>query len=176
MQRSGIFFTDKLDNIIVILEVFETLAYVLLVQRTKHRIVDIVELLGHENTLVAGKWHWLREVCAVNIVNRTPRTVNPMGTGLEYVMLEIVFMEQHQTLLAALLGKLFKACPIPFIGFGQVIPAKSIPCSALSRTRERLLVKRSPHIAVGPADALMVGSAQVVPQSIIMVKHAITVL
>ena len=169
VQRTCIFLAQQLHHVALVLEVVETLADVLLVQRSQYGVVDVVELLGHEYALVACERHRFGKVGAVDIVHRTPRTVNPVGSCLEYVVLKIVLVEQQYAFLCTFFCKLVESHPVPLVRLCKVVAAQSVPCGALSCTAECLLVERSPNVAVGTAHALMVSAAQVIPQSVVVV-------
>ena len=83
--------------------------------------VFVVELFGDEDALVAGEGHWLREVGAVDIVDRTPGTIHPVSTGLKDVMLEIVLVEKKDILLCSFLSKFVQTAPVPEVWSGEVV-------------------------------------------------------
>ena len=145
-------------------------------KRPQHRIVLIIELFGHEYSLVASKRHWFGETGLVNIVNWSPRTIHPMGSCFQYIMLEIMLMEEENALFIGLFRKFTKTLPVPLIGLCQVIFGKSVPCCALSATGKRLFIERCPYITVGTTNTLMIRPPKIVPQSIVMIEHSIMVL
>ena len=101
VQWTGIFFAQQLHHIVTVFELLQALADVLSVQGAQHGVIDIVELLCHEHPLVAGIGHRLGERRGVDIVHRSPRTIYPMGTGLDDVVLEIVFAEKQYAFLCS---------------------------------------------------------------------------
>ena len=63
-------------------------------QWTEHRVLLVIELFRHEDTLIASEGHRLWEVCVIDIVDGSPGTVYPVGTCLPDVMLEIMLVFQ----------------------------------------------------------------------------------
>ena len=77
-----VFGTDEMHHIRLVFQLVETHTDILLMQGTEHRILFVIELLCEEDTLITCEGHGLGEVSAVDVVDRAPRTVYPMGTGL----------------------------------------------------------------------------------------------
>ena len=73
------------------------------------RVTHVIKLFGHEDALVTRERRRFRKVGMIDTVRRAPRTVHPMCPGLEDVVLEIVFVEQHQSALVAEVGELFQS-------------------------------------------------------------------
>ena len=123
MQRSGVLVAYQLHHVVLVFQTFQAGTDVLFVERTQHFVVLVVELFRHEDAFVARKRHRFGEVGLVHIVDRTPRTVHPMGARFENVVLEIVLVEQHNTLFGTLFCKFVKARPIPLVGLVKVVKA-----------------------------------------------------
>src|SRR5690606_19444491 len=94
-----------------------------------------------------------------------------MRAGFENVVLEVVIVQQHDPLLLAQRDKLRQAGPVPGVVLRQVVLAQSVPGSADAAAGERLLVKRRPHVAIHPADTLMIVAAAVVPEAIVVLER-----
>ena len=121
MQWSRIFSTKEMHHIGLLFQLFKTHSDILTMQRPEHWVLLIVELFCNEYALVAGKGHWLREIRAVDIVYCTPGTVYPMGTGFQYVMLEVMLIEKEYLFFCGLAREVPKTVPIPAVGFCKVI-------------------------------------------------------
>ena len=163
MQRTGVFGTQQVHGIGLVFQGFQAHPDILAVEGAQRGVGLVVELLGHEHALVTGKGNGLGEGGAVDVVHGAPRTVYPMGTGLEDVVLEIVLVEEQDAMGCGLGGKLIEARPVPPIGLDEVVERQSVPGGALSAPGEGLLVEWGPHVAIGTAHTLMVGAAQVIP-------------
>ena len=134
-------------------------------------MIDIIEHIRHKNAFIACKRNRFREVRFINIITASPRTVHPMCTGFQNIMLEIVLMEQEQSFSTSLFRKFFQTCPIPCIGTVQIIFTQAFPGNALTATSERLFIKGAPYISIAPTDAFMVIPATIIPKSVILVKY-----
>ena len=87
------FCTCQLNDIRIICEVIETLANILPMQLAAYRMTDIVKHICYENTFVSGKWNGFRKSGLIDIITASPRTVHPMCSGFQNIMLEVVFVE-----------------------------------------------------------------------------------
>ena len=63
-------------------------------QWTEYGVLFVIELFCHKYTLVTSKGNGFWEVCTIDVVDGTPWTIHPMGTCLQNVMLEIVFVDK----------------------------------------------------------------------------------
>ena len=171
MQRTGKLCTGQLNHIRIIGKVVQALTNVSSMQLTSHRMIDIIEHIRHKNAFIACKRNRFREVRFINIITASPRTVHPMCTGFQNIMLEIVLMEQEQSFSTTLFRKFFQTCPIPCIGTVQIIFTQAFPGNALTATSERLFIKGAPYISIAPTDAFMVIPATIIPKSVILVKY-----
>ena len=95
MIRTCVFGTDEMHHIGPVLQLVETHTDVLAMEGPEHGILFVVELFGEEDALVACEGHRLRETGAVDVVDGAPRTVHPVGTGFEDVVLEVVLVEKE---------------------------------------------------------------------------------
>ena len=172
-QRPGEFTAGELDHIRLIRKVGQILPDETPMQFTPHRIGHVIKLFRHEDALVARKRWRLGKTRAVDVVCRPPRTIHPMRPGFDNVVLEITFVEQHQPARIANSRERFQPRPIPRIKLRKIIFAQAIPCRALAATRERLLIKRCPHITVHTTHALMIFATTVVPQPVMMIERRI---
>ena len=121
MQRTRIFCADGMYHVRLVFRLFQTHPDILAVQGAQYRILFVIELLSREHALVTCKGNRFGEVCAVDIVDGAPRTVYPVGTCLQDVMLEIVLIIEKNLLARCLMGKLVQSAPIPAIGLCEVI-------------------------------------------------------
>ena len=122
MQWSRIFSTKEMHHIGLLFQLFKTHSDILTMQRPEHWVLLIVELFCNEYALVAGKWYRLREVRSVDVVHRAPGAVYPMGTGFQYVMLEVMLIEKEYLFFCGFAREVPEAVPIPAVGFCKVIP------------------------------------------------------
>ena len=97
MQRSRIFSTNQMNDVGLVFQLFQTHANILFVQRAKHFIVFVVELFGDEYSLIASERNGFGELCSVDIVYGSPRTINPMCSCFKNVVLEIMLVEQKDS-------------------------------------------------------------------------------
>ena len=121
MQWTSVFGADEMHHVGLVLQFVQTHADVLLVKRAQNGIVLVIELFGHEDALVAGKRHGFGEARLVHIIDGAPRAVHPVGSGFQYIVLEIVLMEEENALFIGFFCKLLQAHPVPFIGLGKVV-------------------------------------------------------
>ena len=160
-----------MDDVGLPAERIELLADVLAVQLPQRGIRHVVKQLGSENALVAREVHRLQEGRTVHIVGRTPRTVHPVSTSLEDVMLEIVLILQQHAQWLSLLSKSAQSMEVPTVRAGQVVARETVPSCTLSRAGKGLFVEGSPDVAVLAAQTLVVITAAVVPQSVVLAEH-----
>src|SRR5262249_21820597 len=140
-------------------------------QITPRRIRHVIKLFRHENAFVAGERWRLGETGGVDVVRGAPRTIHPMRTGLDDIVLEKILVEQNQTAFVASVSELIQARPVPRIEPGEIILAQSVPRGPLPAARERLLEKRRQHAAVDAARALVIIAAAVIPQTIMLIER-----
>lgn len=74
-----------------------------------------------------------------------------MGTCLQDIMLEIVLVDNQQTILGSLFCQFLNAADVPRIQLCKVILTQSVPSRALSAYGKRLLIERSGHLHHGGA-------------------------
>ena len=122
MQWTCVFRTKEMHHIGLVFQLIKTHADILTMQRPEHWVLLIVELFCNEYALVAGKWYRLREVRSVDVVHRAPGAVYPMGTGFQYVMLEVMLIEKEYLFSGSLAREVLKTVPIPAVGLCKVIP------------------------------------------------------
>ena len=171
VERSGVLGTDQLHDVPVVREVVEALTDVLPVKLAAHGVSRVIELVGDEDALVSGKVDRFAHVGVVDVVGIAPGAVHPVGAGFKDIVLEVVLVEEQHARRFRLVGKRLQAEPVPGVGTRQVVLRQSVPSLPLARTAERLFIEGRPHIAVATADAFVVGAAQVVPESVVMVEH-----
>ena len=94
VQRTSVLRTDGVNHVRLVLGLVEAHADILSVQWLEDGVLLVIELLCHEDSLVAGKGNGLREVCPVDIVDGSPGAVYPVGTSLQDIMLEIMLVEE----------------------------------------------------------------------------------
>ena len=92
MQRTGKLLTNRMDDIGLPLKGIQRLADILTVELSQDRILDVIELDGSKDTLVACEIHWFQEWSAIHIIGRTPGAIHPMGSGLQDIMLEVMLI------------------------------------------------------------------------------------
>jgi hypothetical protein len=102
----------------LVFHLFQTHADILFVQWTEHRVLLVIELFRHEDTLIASEGHRLWEVRVIDIVDGSPGTVYPMCTRLQDVMLEIMLVIEEDMLTCCLMGKIIQTAPVLAVGFG----------------------------------------------------------
>ena len=107
----------------------------------------------------------------VNIVGLTPGTVDPVGTRLKDIVLEIHLIDDHDTLWSCFLCQFVHTAEVPWVELCEVIPAQSVPGLPLSAACKSLFVERRPHVAVLAPYTFVVVTSPVVPETIVLVKE-----
>jgi ferrochelatase len=85
----------------------QALADILSVQFTTDRMTDIIEHIRYKDSFVSGKWSRFRKSGLIDVIAASPWRIYPMRTGFQYIVLEIVFMEQQQSVLISFFCKFF---------------------------------------------------------------------
>ena len=140
-------------------------------QRAHRRIRDIIEYGSCKDALIASEIDRLQECRTIDIVGRAPRAVYPVSTSLQDIMLEIVLVFQQYSDGFGLFSKLLKSPEVPFVQCCQVILRHTIPSQFLASTGKRLLVERSPRIAILTADAFVVVTSAIRPKAIVLAEQ-----
>ena len=169
MQRTGKLRTDQLYHICIIGKIIQALANILSMKLTTYRMTDIIKHIRYKATFVTGKRNRFRHIGLIDIIGRPPRTVYPMCSRLQDIMLEVILMEKQKTFLRPFFGKLLQPVPIPCIGTVQIILAQSFPSSTFSTAGKRLFVEWPPHISITATDTLMIVTTTLIPQTVIMI-------
>ena len=107
MQRTCKFGTCQLNNIRIVREVIQALTDILSVQFTTDRMSNVIEHIRHKDSFVSGKWSRFRKSGLIDVIAASPWRIYPMRTGFQYIVLEIVFMEQQQSVLISFFCKFF---------------------------------------------------------------------
>ena len=107
VQRACKFGACQLNNIRIVCEVIQALADILSVQFTTDRMTDIIEHIRYKDSFVSGKWSRFRKSGLIDVIAASPWRIYPMRTGFQYIVLEIVFMEQQQSVLISFFCKFF---------------------------------------------------------------------
>ena len=107
-QRAGEFCAGELDDIRVVGEIVQILPDELFVQFAANRICHVIKLIGHHNPLPDLKRR-LVKTGVVDVVRRAPRAIHPVRAIFEKVVLEIIFVEQHQAALRRRFPRTFPA-------------------------------------------------------------------
>ena len=173
MQRTGVFFADQVHGVGLGTQFVQAHADILAVKGAQHAVFFVVELFGDEDALVAGERHGFWKTGGIDVVDRPPGTIHPVGTGLKDVVLEIMAVEEQDALFRCLGGKASESLPVPVVGTGEVIARQSIPGRALTAAGKGLFVEGCPHIAVSASYPLMVGAAEVIPESVMVIQTAV---
>ena len=171
MIRTRILFTNRLNHVRLISKGIQHLHDILLMQLAHHRIIYIIEVFRHPYTLITGKRNRFWEHRTIDIVHRTPRTIYPMGTCFQDIMLEIVLVDNQQTILGSFFCQFLHAADVPRIQLCEVILTQSVPSRALSASGKRLLIERSPDITITAAYTFVVITATVIPQAVVLVEE-----
>ena len=171
MIRSRIFLANRLNHVRLISKGIQHLHDILLMQLAHHRIIYIIEVFSHPYTLITCKRNRFREHRTIDIVDWAPWTIYPMGTCLQDIMLEIVLVDNQQTILGSLFCQFLNAADVPRIQLCKVILTQSVPSRALSASGKRLLIERSPDISITAAHTFVVITAAVIPQAVVLVEE-----
>ena len=171
MIRARILLTNRLNHVRLISKGIQHLYDILPMQLAHHRIIYIIEIFSHPYTLITGKRNRFREHRTIDIVHRTPWTIYPMGTCLQDIMLEIVLVDNQQTIFGSLFCQFLHAADVPRIQLCEVILTQSVPSRALSASGKRLFIERSPDITITAAHTFMVVTAAVIPQAVVLVEE-----
>src|SRR5687767_4408808 len=91
--------------------------------RRANGVRRVIELLGHEDPLVARVGRRLGEISLVDVVDRPPWRTRPMRASLEDIVLEVMLVQKEQSLLVTQVGERLQAVPVPGVVPGQVIAA-----------------------------------------------------
>ena len=139
-------------------------------QFTPDRMGRIIKRYRHEYPLVTCIIHRLRKSGVVDIVGAAPWEVGIMRPRLDDIMLEILLMDQDQSLPIRDVHKSFQSIPVPLVVFGQIIFTQSVPGRSVSRSGKRQFVKRRPDITIHPAHTLVIITATIVPESVMLLN------
>ena len=134
-------------------------------QFAKCWIADVVEQGRRKDAFVARKVNWFQKWRLIDIVRCAPRTVHPVGTSFQYVVLEVVLVFQQDTDGFSLFGELLQSPEVPFVQLGEVVFRHAVPCQFLSRTGKGLFVEGSPCVTILTANAFMVITTTISPQT-----------
>ena len=168
MKRSGKLLTDGMNDIRTIRKSIQCLQNILTVQFTSDGMCRIIEIFRHKDALVSSKRNRFRELRMIDIISTAPRTIYPVSASLQDVVLKIVLIDEHHSLFSAFLCQLLQPIEIPGVGSCQIIFTQSIPCCPFATTCKRLLIERSPHIAVTTLHPLMIITTAIIPQAIVL--------
>lgn len=136
MIRSRIFLANRLNHVRLISKGIQHLHDILLMQLAHHRIIYIIEVFSHPYTLITCKRNRFREHRTIDIVDWAPWTIYPMGTCLQDIMLEIVLVDNQQTILAPFSAN--SLIRLMYHGFNFVrsyllSPSQAVPCPLLAK-------------------------------------------
>ena len=127
MQRPCELLANRVDNVGLPLEGIQRLADILTMQFAQGGVGDVVEQGSREDTLVACEVDRLQEWRLVHVVGRTPRTVYPVGTSFQYVVLEVMLILEEHADGFSLLGELLQAPEIPLVQCREVVLRHAVP-------------------------------------------------
>ena len=85
-------------------------------------------------------------------------------------MLEVVWMEQIEAALIALISEVPESVPVPRIEFREAVLAETVPSGSLAAPSERLLVEWRADVSIMAAFANVIVSAAIIPESIVVFK------
>jgi hypothetical protein len=130
----------------------------LAVQGTEHGVLLVVELFCEEDALVASEGHrlWERSLPpspshrggVIDVVHRSPRTVYPVGTSLEDVVLEIVLVEKEYLpvgmplVSVAVFASAFQVIMLDSVCTHAPVPTQSSRASMVSTLARRERARR----------------------------------
>ena len=164
ISRPGVFEAYVVYHVRTVLDSLEALSHVLFVVRDKPLIVKIIELLSHKDSLVALHISRLGETKIVDVVGVPPRVVHPVGALFDYVVLEIVLVDEGDADTACQLRERAQTRPVPFVPAVEVVAAQPVVSLTLPASGERLVVERRPDVGVGPHHPAVGVAAALIPQ------------
>ena len=127
MQRSRKLLANGVNHVRLALEGIQRLADILPMQIAHDGIRNVIEQGGREDALVACEIDGFQERRIVHVVGGAPRAINPMGTSLKDVVLEIVLILEQYADGFGLFCELLQTPKVPFIERGEVVFRHTVP-------------------------------------------------